>query len=325
MPTRRNTTLALTSFLAAPATFAQASGRTPVVGALQFVGTVQSFQALLLDPLKEALHQKGWSEGQQVTFLARAAGSDLEVAKKAAEEFVGRKVDVIVAAQTPAALAAVRATAQAPIPIVLFGVADPVGSGLVKSLSRPGGSITGTSSTVSSMGVKTLQILGQIVPGLRRAGVFVNPDDPFSSTLRGYVEDAGRTLGIQVHAVPVRSGDKLDAAVAEMVRHRVQALVVQPTVPRSIIPLALAQKIPTAGPTTGMIADGCLMAYGPDLRELARQTAEYVDRILKGARPADLPVAEPTHFELALNLATARLLGMTIPQSVLLQASRVVE
>jgi putative ABC transport system substrate-binding protein len=323
MPTRRQTTLALAALLAARPGLAQSRAKSVVVGVLSY-GGAQAASAIF-EPFAEALRASGWTEGRNITLLARSAANDPAAARKAAEEFVAAKADLIVVSQTPALAAVLAATSAVPVPVVLLGVADPVGSGLVKSLARPGGNITGMSSTTPRISVKTLQILGEMLPGLRKVGVFINPDDSFSRTFRRYLEDGGRTLGLQVEVLPVGKGADLQAAVDEMIARRAQAVVVQPTVSRGIVRLALARNLPTAGPSTTMIVDGCLLAYGPELRQLAQQTANYVDRILRGAKPADLPVSEPSHFELVLNAGVARTLGITIPQSVLLQASRVVD
>lgn len=322
MPNRRDA-LALASVLAAPRVLAQAPAKPRVVGLLQYSGNSQ-VAATYFAPVIEILREVGWAEGRNITMLVRGAASDPLAADRAAEEFIANKVDVIVVAQTPAVAAVLRATRTSPVPVVLFGVGDPVGNGFVQSLARPGGHVTGTSGATAAVGRKTLELLREIIPGLRKAGVVINPDDPFGPTLRRFVEDGARNLGIETDVVLVGSATNLERAVAELAARRPQALVVQPTSPRKLIGLALAQKLPAAGPALSMIADGCLMTYAPEHREIGRQTGRYVDRILKGANPADLPVAEPTQFELVLNEGVAKRLGITIPQSVLLQASRVV-
>lgn len=322
MPTRR-AALALASFVAAPRVLAQPTAKARVVGLLSFSGTPET-AGPYFEPLVQSLREKGWVEGRNVTFHLRGASSDPAAAERAAQEFVARQVDVIAVSQTPAVAAVLRATRASPIPIVLVGVADPVGAGFIQSLARPGGNVTGTSAVTAGMGRKTLEILRELIPGLRKVAAVINPDDPFGKTLRRYIEDGARRLRIDVDAVLVGKETNLEQAVADMAARRPQALVVQPTVSRGIIRMALAHKLPAAGPNTNMIPDGCLMAYGPDSREMVGRSGSYVDRILRGAKPADLPVVEPSRFELVLNEGVAKSLGLAIPQSVLMQASRVV-
>ena len=253
--------------------------------------------------------------------IERFADRDTAKLRSGAEDLVAQQVDLIVAGVTPAILAAKRATAT--IPIVMLGAGDPVATGLVASLARPGGNVTGVAGNTSLLAAKTFEGLQQIIPTLRAAAVFVNTEDAFGATFQRHVEAAARSLGIQLEVVATRPGADLAPLVAAAARRGAQALVLQPTLPRSVIEMAMSHKLPTTGPSSQMAYDGCLLAYGGDPVEVAQLGANYVARILRGAKPADLPVQVPSRFELVLNLASARRLGLTVPHSVVLQAANV--
>lgn len=233
-------------------------------------------------------------------------------------------VDVIVTFLTPAALAARQATKT--IPIVMAAAADPVGSGLVASLARPGGNVTGMSSATSELAAKNLELLREILPSARRIAVLANAADPFSKTFLEQNELAARTNGIELQTIIIRGGDSLDAAFEEMAKARSDAVIVQPTLPRQrVVELATQHRLASAAPVQGFADLGGLLAYTQSITDRDRQAARYVDRILKGAKPGDLPVLRPTKFELVINLKTAKRIGLKIPPGVLARADRVIE
>ena len=241
-----------------------------------------------------------------------------------AAEIVRLKVDVIVAAPTPAIRAAQQATRT--IPIVMAFSGDPVGEGFVAGLARPGGNITGLSATVAEMAAKRVEFLKAIVPKMSRVAFLSN-----AATVRQAVsgtEAAGQTLGVQVSTVLVRNPSELDDAFSTLKNARVGGLIVDLTLQehsRQIVDLALKSRLPTVSGPREFVEAGGLMAYGPHFSDLFRRAATYVDKILKGAKPADLPVEQPTKFELVINLRTAKALGLTIPQSLLVRADEVIQ
>jgi len=249
-----------------------------------------------------------------------------------ATELVAVKVDVIVAANTQAALAAKRATGT--IPIVFAGPADPVSSGLVASLARPGGNVTGLSSLPDPEFVgKALELLTLAVPGRRRIAALWHRDYPAQTQkdILGAVGTAARTLGVHLQPVEVRGGpESFERAFSEVARARVEALTVLTSVlfaseRRRLVDLAAKYRLPAVYPIRDFVDDGGLMSYGPLWADLYRRAATYVDKILKGAKPADLPIEQPTKFELVINLKTAKALGLTIPPSLLQRADQVIE
>ena len=241
-----------------------------------------------------------------------------------AAELVRLKVDIIVAAQTPAVHAAKQATSE--IPIVMATAGDPVGTGLIASLGRPGGNITGNAATTAELGAKTLEAVREMLPAVRRVAVLANASDPFTRSFLEQIEAGGRTLGIQVQSVMVRTADEFETAFSGMIKERADAVIVQPSLPRkAALELAMRHRLPSVSPTRLFPAEGGLMAYSASQHDMYRRAARYVDRILKGAKPADLPVEEPTKFELVINLKTAKALGITIPPALLARADEVIE
>ena len=238
------------------------------------------------------------------------------------------KADVIVAPTTPAARAAKQATAT--IPIVMVAVPDPVGSGLVASLTRPGGNVTGMSVVVPELSGKNLQLLREVLPGITRVGVLVNPVNPVSAVELKEIEVAARSLGLQAHLLEVRAPTEFERAFAAMVRERAGAVTVLVDAMffserKRIVDLAARSRLPAIYQRREYVEEGGLMAFGPSLIDLFRRAAGYVDKLLKGAKPGDLPVEQATKFELVVNLKTAKTLGLTIPPSVLLRADQVIQ
>ena len=246
-----------------------------------------------------------------------------------AAELVRLKVDIIVALATPAAAAAKNATET--IPIVMIGVGDPAGIGLIASLARPGGNVTGLSFSVGPEIIgKGLELLKETVPKVRRVAILSNPANPAQPLAMREVNVAARSLGVQLQLLEARGPNEFDGAFAAMAKERVGALLVVADglfiLHRTrLADLAARSRLPAIYGYREHVEAGGLMSYGSSLRDLWRRAATYVDKILKGAKPADLPVEQPTKFELVVNLKTAKALGLTIPQSVLVRADEVIQ
>ena len=273
------------------------------------------------EAFRQGLRDLGYVEGQNAVIEARYADGSPDRLRSLAAEIVHLKVDVIVAAPTPA----VRAVQQATIPIVAFS-GDPVGESFVTALARPGGNITGLSSSVAEIAAKRIEFLKAIVPKLSHISHFVAPD--VARRMVTETEAAGRTLGIRVNNLFVRDSKDLNSAFSTVRRAGVGglivALAVKPYWPQ-IVDFALKNRLPTVSGPQEFVEAGGLMAYGPHYPDLFRRAAMYVDKILQGAKPADLPVEQPTKFELVINLKTAKALGLTIPQSLLVRADEIIQ
>ena len=273
---------------------------------------------------QQGLREHDYIEGQTIQFEFRSAEGKPNLLRGLADELVRLKVDIIVASQTPAVTAARQATTE--IPIVMAPAGDPVGTGLISSLARPGGNITGLSSTTAELGAKTLELIRDVLPSTRRVAVLANAVDPFSRPFSELIEDGGRTLGIAIQTIKVRRVEEFDTAFAAMDKERADAVIVQPSLPRKpALDLALKHRLPAIGATPLLPREGGLMSYSGAQTDTYRRAAFYIDRILKGAKPADLPVEQPTRYELIVNLKTAKALGITIPTTVLALADEVIE
>ncbi|HZN28902.1 MAG TPA: ABC transporter substrate-binding protein, partial [Xanthobacteraceae bacterium] len=237
------------------------------------------------------------------------------------------KVDIIVASQTPAVTAARQATSD--IPIVMAPAGDPVATGLISSLARPGGNITGLSGTAAELGAKTLELVREVLPSTRRVAVLAAAADPFSRPFVEHIEQGGRTLGIAIQTIMVRGEEEFAAAFAAMDKERADAVMVQGSFPRKpVLDLALKHRLPAVGGGAGgrlFAQEGGLMSYSGNQNDQYRRAALYIDRILRGAKPADLPVEQPTRYDLVINLKTAKALGITVPPTVLARANEVFE
>jgi len=280
------------------------------------------------EAFRQGLHDLGYVEGQNIVLEYRWAEGRAERLPDLAVELVNLKVDVIVAGGTPAPLAAKHATRT--IPIVMGGAGDPVGTGLVASLARPGGNVTGLSTLTPELGRKRLQLLKEVVPGVSRVAVLWNAANPYTLLLVRETEAAARTLGVQVQSLAVRGPDDFENALPAAIRGRAGALIVvdDPLTylyRMRIVDFAARNRLPAMYGFREFAEAGGLMAFGANLADLYRRAATYVDKILKGAKPADLPVEQPTKFELIINMKTAKALGLTIPPSLLLRADQVVE
>jgi putative ABC transport system substrate-binding protein len=285
----------------------------------------------MLTAFLQRLHDLGYTEGQNLAVERQYADRRSDRLPGLAAELVGRKPDLIVAFSTTAALPAKQATGT--IPIVVVGMADPVADGLIASLARPGGNVTGTTFLGPEVAAKRLQLLREAVPGLSRVAVLWHPNAYGERTMAGLLhemEAAARTLGLQLQLVPASGPEDVVGAFAAMARERAGALIVMPSpmlfgeYPR-IASLAATGRLPAMGAAREFVDLGGLMSYGVNQVDLARQTATYVDKILKGAKPAELPVEQPINFELVINLKTARELGLTISREFLLIADDLVE
>lgn len=281
-----------------------------------------------LASFREGLRNLGWVEGRNIVFEYRWAEGRFDRLDDLAQELVRLKVDVIVAPSTVYTEAAKRATRQ--IPIIFLSHADPVGSGHVASLARPGGNVTGLTIVMSETSVKALEVLKRAVPGLTSVAILWDPATPSHQPALKALEVAAQRLGLRLQPLAVRRATEFDAAFTAMTRERSDGVLVLSTplfmgVPKRLAELALKHKLPTIyGPSDHAEAGG-LMSFGPDRADIFRRGADYLDKILKGTKPADLPVQQATKFELVINLKTARAMGLTIPQSLLVQADRVIE
>jgi len=283
-----------------------------------------------VDAFGRALVELGYVEGRTVVFEYRDAEWGIERLPALATDLVQRKVDVIFTSWgTAAALAAKRATNT--IPVVIGAVGDPVRAGIVTSLAKPGGNVTGVSSLALELEGKRLELVKEVIPKVSRVGTFLKPGDPYSPVAFTEVETAARALGLRLHGVQVTGPSDLDMAFATLKRDHVEALVLDSGYfahlqnRRAIIEFAAANRLPTIYPLREFVDEGGLLSYGANLAELSRRAAHYVDRVLKGAKPADLPVEQARTVELVVNLKTAKALGLTIPQSLLLRADQVIE
>ena len=307
---------------------AQQAAKVPRIGLL--AGTL-AVGSRTVEAFRQGLRDLGYVEGRNLVIEYRDAEGKLERLPALAAELVALKVDVIVASNTPAALAAKQATRT--LPIVFASAADPVTSGLVTSLARPGGNVTGLSTLAPELVGKRLEQLKQAVPGVSRVAVLWQPgalDERTEKDMLKAAEVAARALGVRLQFVEARGPADFDRAFSDMTRARAGALTVLPSAMfvnerRRLVDLAAKNRLPAVYPQREYVDAGGLMAYGANLADLFRRAATYVDKILKGAKPGDLPVEQPTKFELVINLKTANALGITIPQSVLLRADRVIE
>ena len=315
----------LTAPLAAEA---QQAGRVPRIGFLSL--TSPSDRPPLLDAFRQGLRELGWVEGQNIVIDYRYAEGRVDRLPDLAAELVRLKVDLIVAsAGTQAATAAKNATET--IPIVMIYVRDPVGTGLIASLARPGGNVTGVSGSAGlELFAKQLELLKETVPKIRRVAILSNPANAYHQLAIREVNVAARSLGVQLQLLEARGPNEFDGAFAAMAKERVGALLVLSDAMLSshrtrLADLAARSRLPAAYGVRESVEAGGLMSYGPSFLDLFRRSAAYVDKILKGAKPADLPVEQPTKFELVINLKTAKALGLTVPQTLLARADEVIE
>ena len=300
---------------------AQQPSKLPTVGAL-ILGSTDPEQ--FWREFRQGLRDLGCVEGQNIRFEFRSAQGQANRLPELAAELVRLKVDVIVTWFTPPTQAAKQATHE--IPIVMADTGDPIGTGLVASLPRPGGNVTGIASVSSELAGKSVQLIRDMLPSVRRVAALANATDPFAKPFLEQIKLGGEATGTTINPVSIGDSEELEAAFAAMEKDRPDAVIVQPSLPsRRAAELALKQRVPAVSVPRWFAEQGGLMSYSPRYADLFRKAAVYVDKILKGAHPADLPVEQPTHFELVINMKTAKALGLTIPESFALRADEVIE
>jgi putative ABC transport system substrate-binding protein len=319
--------LALTFLLLTVAVVAEAEAPGKVRRVAVLIGGLARSEAPVL-ALEKRLAELGYVEGRNLVIDFRTAEGQMDRLPALAAELVGRRPDVLVAASTQAGMVAKSATQT--IPIVLAAVGDPLATGIVPSLGRPGGNITGVSLLNTEMSGKGLQILKEAVPTASRVAVLWNSENRLHRQVRADTEAAAATLKVRLELLDVRGPDDLPTVFDAITRQRVDALLVLPdtvalTHRTRIVDFAAARRLPALYPFREMVVDGGFMCYSPNLVESFRAAAGYVDKILRGAKAGDLPIAQATKFDMVINLKTAKTLGLTLPRSLLLRADEVIE
>ena len=304
---------------------AQQTKKVPRIGLL--LSTSASVTNEAVEAFRQRLRELGYVEGKNIAFEFRVAENKLDRLPDLAAELVRLKVDAIITGSTPAVQAAKRATTT--IPIVMGNVSDPVAMGLVASLARPGGNVTGLSNLAPDLAGKRLELLKETLPKVIRVAYIWDPRSPALTLIQKEMQAAAQALGLKLQSLEVRNHDELAKAFESAVSERAGALIVPAPMfgpyRKELAEFAEKKKLPLIFDTKGPVEEaGALMSYGPDFHDMWRRAATYVDKILKGAKPADLPVEQPTKFELVINLKTAKQLGLTIPQSVLYRADKVI-
>jgi putative ABC transport system substrate-binding protein len=305
---------------------AQSAAKPHRVG---FLGnSTAALEANLVEPFRQGLRERGYVEGRDVVVEYRWAEGKYERFPELIHDLLRLKVDVIVTAGTPAALAVKRATTT--VPLVMIAVGDPVGTGLVASLARPGGNVTGLTSIAADLEGKRLELLREVVPKLSHMSVVWNPASPFQVVAEKEVRAAAQTLQLKVLSLGVRTAEEFDAAFEAIVKARPGALVVLADRlflhnRARIVAFATQHRLPGVYAYRELVEAGGLMSFGPSYADMHRRAATYVDKILKGAKAAELPVEQPAKFELVLNLKAAKALGVIVPPSVLARADEVLE
>jgi len=321
---RRQLLVAACALFAAKLARAQNAARPRQIGYLSWAPP--DWQKVLTAAFLDGVSEHGYADGKNVAIHYRR-GSTQQLAGLAAE-LVQMNVEVIVTLGTPAAVAAKAATSK--IPVVFTLVTDPIASGLITNLAKPGGNVTGLSMLAPSVYAKAYQLLAETVPKLSRVAVLMDPTNAGHTRAMKDVGTAAAALGGEAMSMAVRNGDELDRALAEAVSRKAEALYVFPvrlSAPelQKVVAFAKANRIATLMSSAGRVVAGGLMSYAVDYADQVRRTGGYIHKILNGANPGDLPIEQPTKFDLAVNLKTAKDLGLTIPQSILLRADRVIE
>jgi len=325
--------LVLLAFLSAPASFVSgpvgdAHAQQQPAGKVYRIGFLSQGQPpkAFLEALQQGLRERGYAEGRNLVWEFRSTDGSLDQLPQFAEDLVRLKVDVILARASSGAMAAKRATTS--IPIVFFAVYAPVEIGLVPNLGHPGGNITGVAVNASDMAAKRVQLLKELVPRLKRVAMLSHPPHPTNAMQLQGAEAAARTLGVQLEAVPVRGADDFASALKALrgidgVLHADNPLF--GTHRARLVDAVAGSRLPAIYPARMYVEAGGLMSYGANLPDLYRRAAAYVDKILKGAKPGDLPVEQPTTFELVINNRTAKAIGLTIPPLLVLRADQILE
>jgi putative ABC transport system substrate-binding protein len=309
---------------------AQQGDRVRRIGWLRLFDENDPFQKISAFAFTQALAGLGWTVGRNVRMDLRYAGADINQIRALAHELVGLQPDIIMTGSTPGTAAVQRETRT--IPIVFTGAGDPVASGIVPRLNQPGGNITGFGLLEPSLGGKWLELLSEIAPGLKRAAIMFNPDTAPVSNYMPSLETASRSLKVELIIVPVHSDGEIETAIIALGREPGGGLVPMsdawmqiPAHRAPIISAAARNNVPAVYTQSYWVRDGGLLSYGPDPVDTYRRAASYVDRILRGEKPGDLPVQFPTKFEMVVNRKTANALGLAIPPSILLRATEVIE
>jgi putative tryptophan/tyrosine transport system substrate-binding protein len=300
---------------------AQRAAKVPIIGVL-VIGNIDPAEFWRL--FRQGLRDLGYVEGQTIRFEFRSAEGQVDRLPELATELVRLNVDIIVTWFTPPAQVAKQATRE--IPIVMADAGDPVGTGLIASLSRPGGNVTGIAAATAELAGKCIELIRDMLPSARRVAALINVPDPFSKPFLERIQRGGEATGITIEPIKISSREEFEAAFAEMEKKPPDAVIVQPSLPgKRATELALKYRVPAVSVPRWFAEQGGLMSYSPRFPELFYQAAVYVDKILRGAKPADLPVVQPTKFELIINIKTAKLLGLTIPESFLLRVDEVID
>jgi len=302
---------------------AQQPGKLPTIG---YMGATPSAESQRIAAFVQRLRELGWIEGRTIAIEVRWAEGRNERFAEIAAEFVRLKVDIIVTAGSAPVATAKQATSV--IPIVFAAAGDPVGTGLVASLARPGGNVTGQSLQSTDLAGKRLELLREVVPGLSRVAILANAGSPIGVLEMREAQAAARTLGFEVATVEIRRAQDIAPAFDALKAADALYVVADPLVTTNRIrinTLALGARLPTMHGQRDNVEAAGLISYGANFQDLWRHAADYVDKILHGAKPADLPVEQPTKFDLVLNLTTAKVLGLTIPESLMLRADEVIE
>lgn len=315
--------------LVAPIVSANAQ-RAAKMAQIGYVGnSTLSGEAALVDAFREGLRERGWSEGNDIVVHYRWAEGKNDVVSTILAEFVGLNVDVIVTSGTLAALAAKKATGT--IPVVMAAAGDPVNAGIAVSLARPGGNITGLSTQYTDLEGKRLEILRELVPMVGRLAILANPAQPFTQLTLKAARAAAEAQGLTVSVHEVSTANEFEPVFAAMAQTKPDAMTVLADRPfffshrAQIVRLAAQHRLPAIHPFPEFVEEGGLAFYGPSFADMYRRSAAYVDRILRGAKPGDLPIEQPVKFELRINLRTANALGIKIPPALRLRADRVID
>ena len=323
---RRTFLFGSVAMLAAPDVAAQQAQKVARVGYLAAVSSAAD--APRAEAFRQGLRDLGYIEGQNISIAYRYEASNFERLPELAAELVRLKIDVLVTVTTNAAIAGKNAAGT--VPLVFMGVTDPVAAGLVESLARPGGNRTGITNIASALTAKRLELLKEVLPKLSRVAVLWDPHGPGSTPQWKESQVAAGELGLHVFSIEVSSVDKYEDGFRDAIKigSTAMAVTLNPLAnsnQKRIADLAMSHRVPTICARTDYAENGCLISYGPTYSAEGRDGARYVDKILKGVKPAELPVEQPTKFELVVNMKTAKVLGLTIPQSLLLRADQVIE
>jgi ABC-type uncharacterized transport system substrate-binding protein len=310
------------------AAYAQQPARMRRIGMLMFSTESDALNNALIAAFRTGLKERGWTEDRNVKLEFRYAGSKLDQLPILAADLVRANVDLIVTGGTESIQAASKASAS--IPIIMTTIGDPVGAGVVASLARPGGNVTGLSLYATELSAKRVELLKEVLPKLTRVAVLWNPNNASVVLKFKEIEAAAKSLNIQVRSLPIREAGDIEKMLRPAELDRAEAVIttedaLQVTHRTSIVDLATQRKIPVASEFSVLARAGALMSYGPSILDLWRRSADYVDKIFKGAKPADLPVEQPTRFELVINLKTAKAIGFAVPPTMLTRADEVIE